>query len=356
MKTVFKQRENCVFSCRERMCQLLDKAGVPADAKWRNMILFMRSMNDHHCLDRQQKKLFQANLLGIVREKEYSAKKLLEVERKNEKILSAPYLKKLEEAIEESASLLSEFQSILRKKKGDVQHLEVSTVSSIEKGKEPKAIISELRVAFRNVIKSMEEDVAKLDNLSKTDGLTGLANRRALDDFLIEQVKLSGREEGPLCLLMFDVDHFKKFNDTYGHRIGDQALVSVAKVVRENIVELKATDSDNYFSGRYGGEEFVVVLPNTEVRSALGVAELLRKKISGYNFIIRGGNGEITEKGIRIMVSVGVCEMIREGDVDDSLIMEELYRRADKAMYAAKQDGRDRVRVYGFDVVEDKVA
>ena len=350
----FVERSQCVFSCRERICQLLDKAGVPSDDRWRNMILFMRSMHDHHFLSNQQKKAFQLNLLNIVQEKEYSDKKLKELERRNKKILYAPYVKKLDDAIRESTSLLLEFQGLLRKKRGEVGRLETSTISWLETGKDPKEIVGELRAAFREVISSMEQDVARLDRLSKTDGLTGLANRRSFDDELLARVKASMTGAGQLCLLMLDVDHFKKFNDIHGHRIGDQALVSVAKVMRENLVELQETAADGYLPARYGGEEFAVILPNTGVRSALGVAELIRKKIESYNFIIRDGNGEISKRGIKITVSVGVAPLDVNGCSDVAKLIEIFVRQADAALYAAKQQGRNRVRVYGIDISDRK--
>ena len=157
------------------------------------------------------------------------------------------------------------------------------------------------------------ELVGTLEGLARTDGLTGIANRRAFDETLAAELAQLARSGAPLSLLLIDLDHFKRFNDTHGHQAGDRFLVDVATVWQR---ELRPSDS----LARYGGEEFVVVLPNCSTDAALRVAARLRGAVPG-----------------RETVSVGVAT---HGPGETAA---ELIARADAALYRAKKGGRDRV-------------
>jgi len=156
------------------------------------------------------------------------------------------------------------------------------------------------------------------------DPLTGLNNRRLLMDRLAEEEQRAKRTGQPLCLMMMDLDKFKRVNDTYGHHAGDKVLQRFAKIARAAI---RATD----VIGRYGGEEFVVVLPNTSAEKGLEVAERLRKQVE-EDVILLGDGQEISAT-----VSIGFAEMTAS---EDSAVMIE---RADVAMYSAKETGRNRI-------------
>jgi diguanylate cyclase len=129
-----------------------------------------------------------------------------------------------------------------------------------------------------------------------------------------------------LCLLLFDIDHFKKFNDSFGHNIGDQVLKLLASVLRESV---KGQDT----AVRYGGEEFAVILPNTEIKGAFTVAENIRRRIIGKELIDRKSGDRLG----RITVSAGVAQFA-PGEP-----LRELVERTDRALYAAKNSGRNRV-------------
>ena len=157
------------------------------------------------------------------------------------------------------------------------------------------------------------------------DGLTGLYNRRWIDEALPRFVQRYGRGGQPLVVLMVDVDHFKKFNDTYGHATGDQVLVRVGQAMRSN---LRPTDH----VARYGGEEFLVILPDTTEESARIVAERLRTAV--HDIDLKKADGSAIPK---ITISLGA------GCLTSAMPMKTLLGRADEALYQSKRDGRDRV-------------
>jgi diguanylate cyclase len=161
---------------------------------------------------------------------------------------------------------------------------------------------------------------------SLTDPFTGLGSRKYFDrsiDMAVQNALANGE---PLSLLMFDIDHFKSFNDSYGHLTGDQVLRLVG-------MSLKQTIRGQDITARYGGEEFVVVLPNTALRHALTVADHIRRAVMAKELKKRS-TGEILG---RVTISVGVS-MLKPDDDTDSLI-----ERANACLYAAKRNGRNRV-------------
>ncbi len=164
----------------------------------------------------------------------------------------------------------------------------------------------------------------ELERLSIRDALTGLFNRRYFDSRLQEEWYRARRSGQPLALLMIDVDHFKKFNDTYGHVIGDKALSAAAAVFQQIVV--RKTD----FVARYGGEEFVVLLYDTADTGAAAISERIREEIAETP-LVSGIEG--------VTVSVGYCVVVP----DVGLGPESLLRCADTALYAAKRNGRNRV-------------
>lgn len=159
----------------------------------------------------------------------------------------------------------------------------------------------------------------RLRALASTDGLTGLWNHRAFYERLMAETSVASRHGQPFTVLMMDLDHFKKYNDTYGHRAGDDLLAEFARVVRRT---LRAED----YAARYGGEEFAVILPLTLAASAKELAERLRAEV-----------GAIATAGTRISVSIGIAT-IQPGES-----AEDVLKRADDALYSAKRTGRNRV-------------
>ena len=173
----------------------------------------------------------------------------------------------------------------------------------------------------------------ELERLSVTDGLTGLYNRRRLMEAVNDEARRSQRLKHTFALLMVDVDHFKKYNDSFGHPAGDTVLARVAAILREATREVDHV-------ARYGGEEFLVMLPETGMPEALDISERIRARI-----------GEEVFHGRRMTVSIGVAEFPLHGDTPEQVIA-----AADEALYEAKREGRDRVRRAGLKLVKEAKA
>jgi diguanylate cyclase len=160
---------------------------------------------------------------------------------------------------------------------------------------------------------------------SNTDALTGLANRHSMDEF-IRQAQIAAMEKDePLSVFMVDIDHFKKFNDDYGHQVGDQVLRLVAKVLQENVRQVD-------LAARYGGEELIAVLPGADLETCAAVAERIRRRIAEAKLTRRASGKEIGS----ITVSIGVAQF-RLAESADAMI-----ERCDRGLYRAKRLGRNR--------------
>ena len=183
-------------------------------------------------------------------------------------------------------------------------------------------IIQELKVLMR--IKWLYSETKYL---AITDGLTGLYNRRYFQQTLDREFARSKRYKNPLNLALFDIDNFKKVNDTYGHQFGDKVIVEISKIIRNS---LRKTD----YVARYGGEEIVLILPETPIEQTLIPIERIRVKIQDYPFFFG-------DKRVQVTASCGLAGI--EFDVNTH---EELILRADKALYESKKNGRNQTTVY----------
>ena len=173
---------------------------------------------------------------------------------------------------------------------------------------------------------AMTIEKSRLYELAVHDGLTGLFVHRYFQLALENEIRRARRYACTCALILTDVDHFKRFNDTWGHQIGDQVLKVVAETIRETVrtVDVPA---------RYGGEEFAIILPETSLEGAIQVAERIRNRVADRE--IPGRN---PEQSLRVTISLGVSSFPAHADTKQDLI-----RRADQALYAAKAAGRNRV-------------
>jgi diguanylate cyclase len=201
-----------------------------------------------------------------------------------------------------------------------------SLVQTANAMRNDNTMLEERLNASKEEINQLQQHLAAVRTESLTDPLTGLANRKQFDERLAQALVDAAERSEPLSLVMTDIDHFKSFNDTWGHLTGDQVLRLVAASVKNNV---KGQD----IAARYGGEEFAIILPNTVLRSALTVADHIRRAVMSKELMKRSTGQNLG----RVTISLGVAT-IRKGDTAQSLIA-----RADACLYAAKRNGRNRV-------------
>jgi diguanylate cyclase len=250
------------------------------------------------------------------------------------------------EASEQLHALMVAAQEFLSTAIAD-NHSQLQAISDVadqgQAGVDPKTLVAQLmnelaRAATRATrleagfaektreLDAIRDSLSKSEERARTDTLTGLPNRRALDEFSRKVQTIAMETGAPLSALMLDIDHFKTFNDNFGHGVGDQVLRLMANVLRE-----KVRDID--LPARYGGEELIAVLPGTDLATCATAAERIRRSIAECK-ITRRSTGEVLPT---ITVSIGVAQF-RPGES-----MSDLIERCDRALYLAKGSGRNRV-------------
>ncbi|GAB6066495.1 GGDEF domain-containing protein [Aquifex pyrophilus] len=194
--------------------------------------------------------------------------------------------------------------------------------------------IYNLKVAILRMIESLEKLLLQTtkekrfyENLALTDALTGLYNRRVFMEIAEKELSRAMRLGQPFSILMLDLDNFKRINDTYGHDVGDIVLRHVAQILKRNLRRMDVI-------ARWGGEEFIVMLPNTTLENAYKVGEKLRKAVEAAPVELENG------KKLKITVSVGVSSFRNQKSLED------IIREADIALYNAKKKGKNRVEIY----------
>jgi diguanylate cyclase len=235
------------------------------------------------------------------------------------------------EALEVSASYDATLTGAAQKlshaeTRDQVKAIVETLVKSTREMRDTNKVLEDRLTLSKSEISDLQHSLEAIRAESLTDPLTGLGNRKYFDRSIDAAVQSALASGEPLSLLMFDIDHFKSFNDSYGHLTGDQVLRLVG-------MSLKQTIKGQDITARYGGEEFAVVLPNTALRQALTVADHIRRAVMAKE-LKKKSTGEILG---RVTISVGVS-MLKPNDDTDSLI-----ERADACLYAAKRNGRNRV-------------
>ncbi|MBW1675140.1 MAG: diguanylate cyclase [Deltaproteobacteria bacterium] len=186
-----------------------------------------------------------------------------------------------------------------------------------------------IHVRLKELYEALEEKNRQLQELANKDGLTGLFNHRYFHEQLSKDFLRARRYHESLSCILFDIDYFKKFNDNYGHQTGDVVLSTLGRIIEEAI-----RDSD--FAARYGGEEFAVILYHADQSAAVHVAERLRQMVEKREIHDK-------DKMLHVTISVGVATFPHE-EIRDS---KKLIECADKALYKAKENGRNRVEAWG---------
>ncbi|OGG95136.1 MAG: hypothetical protein A2527_08165 [Candidatus Lambdaproteobacteria bacterium RIFOXYD2_FULL_50_16] len=203
-----------------------------------------------------------------------------------------------------------------------IQGFAVGAVDYVTKPFNAVVLLSRVRthLNLRRALVTLEQKNQQLERMVVTDGLTGLFNHKFVFEMLAREVSEAKRYKSPLSIVMFDVDFFKKVNDNYGHQIGDEVLVKVSATIKSGVRQAD-------IAGRYGGEEFLVILPASDLKSARQAAEKIRVSIEAIVW---------PHQGLKTTISGGVVQYSNETEL-------ELIDSADKLLYLAKQTGRNKI-------------
>lgn len=201
--------------------------------------------------------------------------------------------------------------------------------------KSAEALAHQLAIAIQQaeLYQRLQQANQELERLATLDGLTQVANRRNFDQYLESQWREARREQSQLGIILCDVDHFKKYNDTYGHLAGDDCLKAVAGALKRVI---KRPDD---LVARYGGEELAIVLPRTDLTGAAHIAEAIRREIYGLQIA-----HSASPTADVVTLSLGVASFVPQAEQ----AVQDLINQADKALYRAKESGRNRLALYGL--------
>lgn len=224
---------------------------------------------------------------------------------------------------------------LLKRHSNDVSQIADDVDTNLASGRDPKKILSDLRASLRKVVEGFEADKAKFESLSFVDSQTKMANRRKFDMAIKDGVADWQESRVPISLILFDVDFFKNFNDTYGHLVGDEILSSIAKIVKHTLSSL---DRQDYLAARYGGDEFAILLFGSVVSKTKIVCEVLRTAVAKAIMRIKNVEDPEMEFKIKATISVGASALLKRGR-DDAV--QALIDSADKALYHAKKEGRN---------------
>ena len=211
-----------------------------------------------------------------------------------------------------------------------VRGLEMGALDYVTKPFDEGELVARVNTQLRlkELYEALQEKNRQLQELANRDGLTGLYNHRYFHEQLSKDFLRAKRYHESLSCILLDIDYFKRFNDTHGHQTGDVILSTLGRLIENSI-----RDSD--FAARYGGEEFALVLYHTDVPAALDAAQRLRHAVEDHEVHDKG-------KSLRVTISVGVATFPHEAIHDSRKLIE----CADKALYRAKENGRNRVEVY----------
>lgn len=248
----------------------------------------------------------------------------------------------IKETIKDVNKIVSDVQDTTSKYNAELSEVTGQLSSDLDKD-QLEGILNEVKESTQGIIannQTLEEQLAKSSNAMEqmqrdleiirrealTDSLTGLANRKAFDAEIVRVATESQEEGQSFALIMMDIDHFKSFNDNFGHQVGDQVLRLVAKTLTDGV---KGKD----IAARYGGEEFAIILPDTNLQAGMIVGDALRRAVANKDVVNRNTGDKLG----RITLSGGVAQYMAGENIED------LIARADAALYSAKNAGRNQI-------------
>ncbi|MCJ2165191.1 MULTISPECIES: GGDEF domain-containing protein [unclassified Pseudodesulfovibrio] len=340
-------------SCKEIdiFAKRLQEAGVANDSDWMAIVLFVRNLLARLSIYSDEKKSeIQREICDQLVTKDFSEEHLdAIIAMLDMYIMQNIGALEMEEALTQekrtAALLLNEMDEMISTMHGANERqdyrlttFQKETVEVIKDGTKKSHIVDKVRGMFQEIIEEFREEArvlnAKAEHFRLTADfdplLTDLHNRRSLEAYLKSVEEEQAETPAPLAMMMIDVDHFKKVNDTYGHQAGDDVLRALARIINAHAIQYEG------FAARYGGEELVIVMKGMDLAWATIKAEALRADVEQYDFRVRT-NGQLADTSLNFTVSIGVSEWTEGATLGD------LVGTADAALYRAKNTGRNRV-------------
>jgi diguanylate cyclase len=342
----FKKKSNL---SEKDIYSLFDAAGIPKETGWRSIyrMIFDIKINLNPKLDQKiSRSLLEPVMLKAlenIKNKDFSEATFLNLLKDYNSVSFSICQNQIKEVLDELYDLTNEFKSMTEEKQDKVKNLESETVMTIVSDLPVEDKIKLIKSKFKETMILFKTDLVRLDQMSNTDHLTGLYNRRFFDEQICIEADQSLKEKIWLNLLMIDIDDFKKFNDKYGHTIGDQALKIVAKNLQIVCHDESNQNGIKFSPIRYGGEEFTVLLPAVDINTAFNIAEKIRKKINNYSFVIRNKKGQIQHDNLNLTVSIGLSLLNHRCTITNGI--KNLIENADAAMYDAKKAGKNCIKI-----------
>ena len=327
----------CLWSDQVAFCKTLKQADVPLDQKWPLTVLYLRGIKENPNLTEAQKADMQTLLIDLLHRRDFSTRAYNEVQQHIHTIVTDPFTAKIREITKEASELAKDVHSMLGQRHEDVSLMAQKVDSDLARGTDPALVLTNLRAELKDVIAKIAQDADALMQLSRQDSLTGLANRRRFDEFLHDAVEAWLDAKVSVSMIMVDIDHFKRINDTFGHLAGDKVLQALAGQILKTVQPLD-DGSGNVLAARYGGEEFAIVLCGDASTKALVMAESIRKTAGKISVVLPPQDNGVGKERLSVSVSAGVAS-IWEGW--KGAYQANLVDFADKALYRAKSNGRN---------------
>jgi diguanylate cyclase len=334
------------FGACNGVCRSLFDIGVPADLKWVRLADTLRNISADPATPHSTKKSIQSLLIPVFKNREFSddtfgklTKKIEEYRHEQCHARQSTLLANIDTLIETLDLTSNGLDTLVGDKEvgmANIEHSAKQLASTLTEGNIQEAI-DRVEKLQSKIAANMDRAFTLKNELSERarhDALTRLANRRFFDERLEELAQaLAEQRSDPVSLIFADIDHFKTFNDTYGHKVGDSVLAAVAGELRNSV---RGED----LAARYGGEEMVALAVGLNHTQALSRAEEIRRAIEEHEFVLRGKG-----QSIHVTVSIGVVTVTAADTVgkEPQAIARELVENADAALYRAKNGGRNQV-------------